>query len=83
MGFALWREGPLVYCEGTHEYRAMGTAVVHENGVLSARDFQRAGARRTRGSVGFVGYFASLGEVNAYLRKQITRRSSHRILATM
>ncbi|GAB4372555.1 MAG: hypothetical protein OHK0021_14930 [Bryobacter sp.] len=84
MGFALWREGPLVYCEGTHEYRPMGGAVTHGEGQFSARDFRPLRQARPRGAQGFEGYFASLGAVNDYLRRaKRERRNSHRILGTL
>jgi hypothetical protein len=85
VGFALWRQGPLVYCAGTHEYRPMGTAVVHERGVFTARDFSPGTIGLRRGADGFVGYFASLSEVNAYLGRRAAgreRRNSHRVLGT-
>lgn len=83
MGFAVWRQGPLVYCQGTHEYRPMGEAVAHEDGLFTARDFRQKRSGWVRGGEGFVGYFASLGEVNDYLRKKVVRKDSHRILGTL
>lgn len=83
MGFAVWRQGPLVYCQGTHEYRPMGEAILHEQCLLTARDFRPRRSALVRGGEGFVGYFASLGEVNAYLQKKLRRQDSHRILGTL
>ncbi len=86
MGFAVWRQAPLVYCAGTHEYRPMGMAVVHEQSVVTAKDFSPRAPQLRRGADGFVGYFASLSEVNAYLAgrpRKSGRRNSHRILPTL
>jgi hypothetical protein len=61
----------------------MGEAVAHEDSLFVARDFRQKRSALVRGGDGFVGYFASLGEVNAYLQKKLTRRDSHRVLATL
>jgi hypothetical protein len=86
MGFALWHQKPLLYCAGTHEYRPMGTAVIGDQGVFQARDFSQARKSPIRGKEGFVGYFASLNEVNYYLKQKPSsragKRDSHRILST-
>ncbi len=36
MGFALWLDDELAWAQGTHEYRPMGTAVIHAGGVIYA-----------------------------------------------
>jgi hypothetical protein len=86
MGFALWRKGPLLFCSGTHEYRPMGTAVVSAKDLFAARDFSRERPAFARTAEGFVGYFASLNDVNAYLRQPGPRkknRNPHRLLSTL
>jgi hypothetical protein len=84
MGFALWRDAELAYCEGTHEYRPMGAATVHAQGQFRAADFRPVRQARVRGADGFEGYFPSLGAVNEYLRRGIReRRNSHRVLSTL
>jgi len=68
MGFALWQENDCLVAAGTHEYRPIGMAIVGAGCVFSPRDFdarRRCLARRP----GFVGLFASLGELNDYLRR--------------
>jgi hypothetical protein len=86
MGFALWRQPPLLLCAGTHEYRPMGTAVIGDQGLFESRDFKPQRVSPRRGQDGFIGYFASLNEVNRYLRGKVEvargKRNSHRILAT-
>lgn len=71
MGFALWTRDGISWALGTHEYRPMGVAIVSATAQFSSRDFdpRRAVPGRARGD--FDGFFASLGEMNAYLR---TRR---------
>lgn len=86
MGFAMWWQPPLLICAGTHEYRPMGTAVIGDQGLFESSDFQKQRKSPPRGTEDFVGYFASLNEVNGFLRgkKKIRsgKRNSHRILAT-
>jgi hypothetical protein len=58
------------WAAGTHEYRPMGVAVIAKTDLFRAADF-RADRRRPRPSVAsFAGYFASIGQVNAYLVAQ-------------
>lgn len=65
----------------------MGTAVIGDQGIFQARDFSQSRTSPTRGTDGFVGYFASLNEVNDFLRRKPSRtahrRNSHRILGTL
>ena len=90
MGFALWHRKPLLFCAGTHEYRPLGTAIVGDQGLFQTDDFSSRRSAPRRGTDGFIGYFASLNEVNAYLRspqsagtlKRNCQRNPHRILAT-
>lgn len=74
MGFALWIEGDCATAAGTHEYRPMGLAVVAASAVFTVRDFDRRRRPGVRRQPGFEGFFASLGEMNDYLRR---RRSQH------
>ncbi len=67
MGFAVWTDGGLVWAQGTHEYRPMGAAVIHSGGVFTARDFRQGLRAPGRLDPRFAGFFASLGEVNAWL----------------
>jgi hypothetical protein len=75
MGFALWIDGDVAWAQGTHEYRPMGTAVVAASDLFRPRDF-RAWRLTPVGLVSsYVGLFASLGDVNAYL---VSRRGRSR-----
>jgi len=53
---------------GTHEYRPMGTAVISVHGVFTPRDFRRMRRAPSRTDPGLAGLFASLGEMNDYLK---------------
>lgn len=86
MGFALWIEGETAWCAGTHEYRPMGAAVIASTSLFAARDFHSLrAAPGERSSRHFQGLFASLPDVNSYLRTKRrptpNRRSLRRQLA--
>jgi hypothetical protein len=70
MGFAVWVEKDLVWAEGTHEYRPMGVAVIAQTDLFSTRDFSGRRSKRSRNEARFIGLFASLSAVNAFLRKR-------------
>lgn len=74
MGFALWIQDDLAYAQGTHEYRPMGAAVIGVRNVFSPRDFSRRRRAPARMDPSLVGLFASLGEMNDWLK----RRSQHK-----
>lgn len=65
----------------------MGTAIIGDQGLFAAKDFSRSRETPRRGQEGFVGYFASLEEVNRYLRRgpgaRQGKRNSHLVLATL
>lgn len=71
MGYALWvdKGASQVWAKGTHEYRPLGTAVIARTDQFRLRDFRR-GRRVPEGLRGsFAGFFGSLEEVNARLRR--------------
>lgn len=70
MGFAVWidADADLVWAEGTHEYRPMGTAVVAVTDQFRHRDFRQGRPRPKHLQSSFAGFFGSLEEVNATLR---------------
>jgi len=70
MGFALWidAEAEMVWAEGTHEYRPMGTAAIARNGQFRHSDFTQIRRRPQRLESSFAGFYGSLEEVNACLR---------------
>ncbi|MBI5281265.1 MAG: hypothetical protein HY858_06240 [Candidatus Solibacter usitatus] len=73
MGFALWVEGDTAWAQGTHEYRPMGTAVVGAGSIFTPRDFSRRRKAPERCDASFAGLFASLGEMNDWLKKRVRR----------
>jgi hypothetical protein len=75
MGFALWVEDEIAWAQGTHEYRPMGTAVIGSRTLFAARDFRPSQPSPSRDRDSYIGLFASIGEMNDYLRR---RRSQGR-----
>ncbi|GIU80848.1 MAG: hypothetical protein KatS3mg005_4086 [Bryobacteraceae bacterium] len=75
MGFALWIDDELAWAQGTHEYRPMGAAVIHAHGIFTPRDFRRSLRAPDRMDPRFAGFFASLGEMNAWLERRRSRAS--------
>jgi hypothetical protein len=70
MGFALWVEPDVAWAEGTHEYRPMGVAVISVTDLFHARDFDSRRTPRTERERDFAGYFASVGDLNHYMRRR-------------
>jgi hypothetical protein len=77
MGFALWIDGDLAWAEGLHEYRPMGVAVIAATDRFRPRDFDRRRPLLKRTGHAYAGLFASVGDLNAFLR-----RRSHRPATT-
>jgi len=71
MGFALWIEGDIACAYGTHEYRPMGAAIIGVRGQFTQRDFRPQRRLPRRDSRAFAGYFASIGEMNEFLRRRL------------
>ena len=65
----------------------MGTAIVGDQDLFRARDFSALRKSPRRGNRDFVGYFASLNEVNQFLRRKSkspsANRNSHHILSIL
>ncbi len=78
MGFALWIEDEVAWSEGRHEYQPMGAAVVARTDLFRERDFRRARKRLSAVAPGYVGLFASLGDMNDYLRSRRTVAAGHK-----
>lgn len=73
MGFALWLDDHVAWAQGTHEYRPMGVAVIAATDLFTPRDFSARRAAPRRRHACFVGLFASLEQVNAFLRSRRSR----------
>lgn len=76
MGFALWSDGETAWAAGAHEYRPMGLAAIAANGLFTARDFRPAARLPERTAPQFLGLFASLNDVNAYLLRSRSQKRS-------
>ena len=70
MGFALWVDDELAWSEGRHEYQPMGRAVIARTDLFRERDFRRSRRLDSDRLPGYMGLFASLGDVNAFLARQ-------------
>jgi hypothetical protein len=70
MGFALWVEKEVAWAAGTYEYRPFGAAVISNTDLFRPSDFKRERLPPDLANPAFVGYFASLGQVNDYLRQR-------------
>jgi len=76
VGFALWIDDQLAWAQGVHEYRPLGVAVISVTDLFRHRDFRFGSAAPSRGASGYVGLFASLGELNAHLTQRRSQASS-------
>lgn len=72
MAFGLWvdRKEGLAWAQGTHEYRAMGGAVVAVTDQFRPADFSQRRKRPASLERCFAGFFGSLEEVNIHLRRR-------------
>jgi len=73
MGFYLWLDDDVAWAQGTYEYRPMGAAVISASDLFRRRDFDARRQPRPSSTATFAGQYASLGHINAELRKK--RRS--------
>ena len=81
MAFALWMDDHMAWAQGTHEYRPMGVAVIAATDLFSPRAFGNRRPVPSRDEPTFVGLFASIGDLNAYLserRSQAVKKKLHR-----
>jgi hypothetical protein len=77
MGFALWVKDGVARAEGTHEYRPMGIAIVSTTDQFRAKDFRPRRSQVELSDRDFAGFFASLGDLNHYLRHRHEHKTSH------
>jgi len=75
VGFAVWidAEERVVWAQGTHEYRPMGTAVIAISGQFRHRDFVQDRELPMHLRPRFAGFFGSLETVNEFLLSPETR----------
>jgi hypothetical protein len=80
VGFALWMDHELAWAQGRHEYQPMGVAVIARSDLFRERDFLRTRPFALVPSRTYVGLFASLGDLNAYLAKgRSGRHAGHKL----
>ena len=79
MSFILWIAGDVAWAQGMYESRPMGTAVISVTDLFKRRDFRPLRAPSVF-DASYVGLCASLGDLNATLRKKRSpgRRSAVR-----
>ena len=70
MGFALWIDDDMAWAEGLHEYRPMGVAVIAAPDRFRPRDFDRRRPAPPLAPHTYAGLFASVGDLNAWLRRR-------------
>jgi len=70
MGFYLWIDRDVAWAQGTYEYRPMGAAVIAKSDLFRRRDFSPRRKLAPTRDAEYVGQFASLGHLNAHLRKR-------------
>ena len=73
MGFYLWLDDDVAWAQGTYEYRPMGAAVISASDLFRRRDFDARRKPQPTGTAKFAGQFASLGHLNAQLKKKRKR----------
>src|SRR5690242_12665535 len=76
MGFLLWIAGDVAWAQGAYESRAMGSAVISVTDLFQHRDFRSSRRPPSVFDPAYVGWFASLSDVNARLRSSTARLSS-------
>ena len=73
MGFYLWLDEDVAWAQGTYEYRPMGAAVISASDLFRRRDFDVRRKPQPTCTAVFAGQFASLGHLNAQLKKKRKR----------
>jgi hypothetical protein len=76
VGFLLWIAGDVAWAQGTYESRAMGSAVISVTDLFQQRDFRPSRRPPNVLDPAYVGWFASLSEMNARLRTATAPPSS-------
>jgi len=69
MGYALYRKDRVLWAAGTHEYRPMGAAAIAITDLFRPRDFTPHIRAPRESEAEFVGFFASIVDLNDFLLK--------------
>ena len=70
MGYALYRKDRILWALGTHEYRPMGGAAIAATDLFRPGDFHPAIRAPRENQAEFLGFFASIVDLNDYLVRQ-------------
>ena len=70
MGYALYRKDRILWAAGTHEYRPMGIAAIAVTDLFRPRDFRSGVKVPAEKEAEFLGFFASIVDLNDYLVRQ-------------
>ena len=70
MSFSLWISGEIAWAQGMYESRPAGAAVISVTDLFKRRDFRPANRAPSVLDASYVGLFASLGDLNAELRRR-------------
>lgn len=70
VGFFVWLDSDQAWAAGTYEYRAMGVAVISITDQFRSSDFRQDRRRRPTPGARYAGQFASIGQVNHFLRER-------------
>ena len=70
MGYALYRKDKILWAAGTHEYRPMGAAAIAATDLFRPGDFTPAIKAPQEKEAEFLGFFASIVDLNDYLTRQ-------------
>ena len=70
VSFNRWIAGDVAWAQGMYESRPMGTAVISVTDLFKRRDFQPQRRTPSVFDPSYVGLCASLGDLNATLRKR-------------
>lgn len=73
MGFVLWTEDGVAWAQGTHEYKPMGTAAIAASDLFRPRDFSPARKPPRLRHRSYVGFFASIIDLNHWLTRHRQR----------
>ena len=70
MGYVLYRTDRILWAAGTHEYRPMGVAAIAVTDLFRPRDFKPALKAPPEKEADFLGFFASIVDLNHFLMRQ-------------
>ena len=69
MGYALYRKDRILWAAGTHEYKPMGVAAIAATDLFRPRDFKAAIKAPAENEAEFLGFFASIVDLNDFLMR--------------